>query len=82
MLNISGISEGFVLDHIQAGMSLKIYHDLGLDKMCIRDRPLTDHRLLLLSHPRSLRFFPDIRYKFPATDSVHGSDVLIPRHSL
>ena len=27
MLNISGISEGFVLDHIQAGMSLKIYHD-------------------------------------------------------
>ena len=33
MLNISGISEGFVLDHIQAGMSLKIYHDLGLDKL-------------------------------------------------
>lgn len=31
MLNISGISEGFVLDHIQAGMSLKIYHDLGLE---------------------------------------------------
>ena len=33
MLNISGISEGFVLDHLQAGMSLKIYHDLGLDKL-------------------------------------------------
>ena len=33
MLNISGIHEGFVLDHIQAGMSLKIYHDLGLDKL-------------------------------------------------
>ena len=33
MLNISGISDGFVLDHIQAGMSLKIYHDLGLDKL-------------------------------------------------
>jgi aspartate carbamoyltransferase regulatory subunit len=32
MLNISGISEGFVLDHIQAGMSLRIYHDLQLDK--------------------------------------------------
>lgn len=32
MLNISGISEGFVLDHIQAGMSLRIYHDLKLDK--------------------------------------------------
>ncbi len=32
MLNISGIHEGFVLDHIQAGMSLKIYHDLKLDR--------------------------------------------------
>ena len=30
MLNISGIQEGFVLDHIQAGMSLQIYHDLKL----------------------------------------------------
>ena len=33
MLNISGISEGFVLDHIKAGMSLQIYHDLNLDKL-------------------------------------------------
>lgn len=33
MLNISGISEGFVLDHIQAGMSLRIYYDLKLDEM-------------------------------------------------
>lgn len=33
MLNISGIHEGFVLDHIQAGMSQKIYHDLQLDQM-------------------------------------------------
>ena len=33
MLNISGISEGFVLDHIQAGMSLQIYNDLQLDKL-------------------------------------------------
>ena len=32
MLNISGIHEGFVLDHIQAGMSMKIYHDLHLDR--------------------------------------------------
>ena len=30
MLNISGIHEGFVLDHIQAGMSMQIYHDLKL----------------------------------------------------
>jgi len=33
MLNISGIQEGFVLDHIEAGMSLQIYHDLNLDKL-------------------------------------------------
>ena len=33
MLNISGISEGFVLDHIQPGMSLQIYKDLHLDKL-------------------------------------------------
>lgn len=33
MLNISGIHEGFVLDHIQAGMSLQIYNDLKLDKL-------------------------------------------------
>lgn len=33
MLNISGIHEGFVLDHIQAGMSMQIYHDLKLDEL-------------------------------------------------
>ena len=33
MLNISGVSEGFVLDHIQAGMSMQIYNDLKLDKL-------------------------------------------------
>lgn len=33
MLNISGIHEGFVLDHIQPGMSFQIYHDLQLDKL-------------------------------------------------
>ena len=34
MLNISGIHEGFVLDHIKAGMSLSIYHNLKLDNRC------------------------------------------------
>ena len=35
MLNISGIQEGFVLDHIKAGMSMRIYNDLGLaDRDC------------------------------------------------
>ena len=32
MLNISGLKEGIVLDHIEAGKSLDIYYHLGLDK--------------------------------------------------
>ena len=32
-LNVSGISEGFVRDHIQAGNSMDIYHYLRLDKL-------------------------------------------------
>lgn len=33
MLNVGKIREGYVLDHIQAGMSLSLYHYLRLDKM-------------------------------------------------
>ncbi|MQN02394.1 MAG: aspartate carbamoyltransferase regulatory subunit [Lachnospiraceae bacterium] len=33
MLNISGIHEGYVLDHIKAGTSMKIYHLLKLDEL-------------------------------------------------
>ena len=33
MLNISGLKEGVVLDHIQAGKSMDIYDHLGLDKL-------------------------------------------------
>lgn len=33
MLNISGINEGFVLDHIQAGMGMRIYDDLKLGQL-------------------------------------------------
>lgn len=33
MLNVGKIEEGFVLDHIKAGESLTIYHQLGLDKL-------------------------------------------------
>ncbi|MBR1931911.1 MAG: aspartate carbamoyltransferase regulatory subunit [Lachnospiraceae bacterium] len=33
MLNIGGIEEGFVLDHIKAGRSLDIYNHLQLDKL-------------------------------------------------
>ena len=33
MLNISGLTEGIVLDHIQAGKSMDIYFKLGLDRL-------------------------------------------------
>ena len=33
MLNISGLSEGIVLDHTKAGKSLDIYYQLGLNKL-------------------------------------------------
>ncbi len=33
MLNVGAIKEGFVLDHIKAGMSMSIYHDLKLDQL-------------------------------------------------
>ena len=33
MLNVGKINSGFVLDHIPAGRSMSIYHDLKLDKL-------------------------------------------------
>ena len=33
MLNISGLKEGIVLDHIEAGKSLDIYYHLKLDEL-------------------------------------------------
>lgn len=33
MLNVGRIEEGFVLDHIKAGMGMTIYHNLNLDKL-------------------------------------------------
>lgn len=33
MLNISGLNEGIVIDHIQAGGAMKIYEYLNLEKL-------------------------------------------------
>ena len=33
MINVGAIKEGYVLDHIQAGMALQIYSDLNLKAM-------------------------------------------------
>ena len=46
MLNISGLQEGVVLDHIQAGKSLDIYYHLGLDR-------LTDCQVAIIRNARS-----------------------------
>ena len=32
-MNIDGVNNGIVLDHIKAGESMRIYHLLGLDKL-------------------------------------------------
>ncbi len=33
MLNVGALQEGYVFDHIKAGKSMTIYHDLKLDKL-------------------------------------------------
>ena len=33
MINVGAIKEGYVLDHIQAGQALQIYHDMRLDHL-------------------------------------------------
>jgi len=46
MLNISGLQEGVVLDHIQSGKSLDIYYHLGLDH-------LTECQVAIIKNARS-----------------------------
>ena len=48
MLNISGLQEGVVLDHIQAGKSLDIYYHLGLDKL--------DCQVALIKNAESVKY--------------------------
>lgn len=45
MLNVGAISEGYVLDHIQAGTSLALYRDLHLDE--------TDYSVAIIRNARS-----------------------------
>lgn len=45
-LNISGISEGYVLDHIKSGMSMKIYEYLKLGE-------LSDSTIAMIMHAKS-----------------------------
>ena len=45
MLTISGLKEGIVLDHIQAGKAMKIYKYLGLDEL--------DHQIAIIKNAPS-----------------------------
>lgn len=44
-LSVGKIQEGFVLDHIQAGKAMKIYHYLGLDRL--------DYPIAIIKNARS-----------------------------
>ena len=57
MLNIGQIEEGFVLDHIEAGKSLSIYHHLKLDKQDCTVAIIKNAKYLLLSNS-SFAYFP------------------------
>ncbi len=45
MLNISGLKEGVVLDHIEAGKSLDLYYHQGLDKLDCQDAIIKNARI-------------------------------------
>ena len=55
MLNISGLNEGIVLDHIQAGKSLDIYYHLGLDKLDCQVAIIKNARSNKMGRKESLR---------------------------
>lgn len=48
MLNIGGLQEGVVIDHIKAGGSMEIYHYLELEKL--------DAPLLLLKTQKAVKW--------------------------
>ena len=55
MLNISGLKEGIVLDHIEAGKGMDIYFKLGLDKL--------DCQTAIIKNARSKRWAKKISLK-------------------
>ena len=47
MLNVGKIEEGFVLDHIEAGKSLSIYHHLQLNTLDLDVLAFIDHNITI-----------------------------------
>ena len=62
MLNISGLDNGIVLDHIPAGMSMEIYKYLNLGKL--------DSRLRLSRMPAAKRWARKISSRLQAALTV------------
>ena len=59
MLNVGKIEEGFVLDHIKAGKSMSIYHDLKLDRL--------DCTVAIIKMPRATKWARRIFLRSSAT---------------
>ena len=59
MLNISGIEEGYVIDHIRAGKSMDIYKYLKLDKL--------DCQVAIIKMPPAVKWARKILSRFRAT---------------
>ena len=58
MLNISGLNQGVVIDHIQAGGAMKIYEYLNMEKLdcqvaIIKKAIKWEEKILLRSKDRS-----------------------------
>ncbi|MGN0299640.1 MAG: aspartate carbamoyltransferase regulatory subunit [Lachnospiraceae bacterium] len=68
MLNISGITEGFVLDHIKAGKSMDIYRYLGLDKL--------DYQVAIIKNAKSEKMGKKDIIKIECPLNVVNLDIL------
>lgn len=68
MLNIGGLKNGVVLDHIQAGKSMEIYHYLGLDKL--------DCQVAIIKNARSNKMGRKDIIKIEASLDILNLDIL------
>ena len=68
MLNIGGLKNGVVLDHIQAGKSMEIYQYLGLDKL--------DCQVAIIKNARSNKMGRKDIIKIEASLDILNLDIL------
>lgn len=68
MLNIGGLKNGVVLDHIQAGKSMEIYRYLGLDKL--------DCQVAIIKNARSNKMGRKDIIKIEASLDILNLDIL------